>query len=98
MLLCEKCNNYYFEEEGGCASPSVIDVFGNFFRKYKCKYYRKITYENMLNQTKAMLRILLWIMKLGHNRKHLYQIGRNRRIIEARKYYFELRDYLFNKL
>jgi len=62
MLLCEKCNNFYFpecDEDGcwsiGCKNPNVLEVFNNFCRRYKCKYYQKISLEKMLRETKRVL-------------------------------------------
>ena len=98
MILCEKCDKFYFpefDEDGysiGCQSPSVIDVFDNFIRLYKCKYYRKISYNNMLKEAKKALSRLLW---LNHRTRSNYPIGKNRRIIQFRKDYFNYRDYLF---
>lgn len=101
MILCEKCNNFYFpemdEDENfsmGCSSPSVIDVFGNFTRRYKCKYYRKITYKKMFRET-----IMSLYRLTGHNlryrSKSKFPKGRNNHMIAQQEDYFEYRDYLF---
>lgn len=101
MILCEKCEKFYFpefDEDGysmGCQSPSVVDVFDNFIRLYKCKYYRKISYDKMLKETKKALSRLFWYSRKSRSN---YPIGRNRRIIQSRNEYFEYRDYLFNTL
>ena len=58
LLLCQKCNNYLhpdYDGSDGCESPKVIDIFGNFHRKKKCKYYQKIKREKMLKLVKYIL-------------------------------------------
>ena len=98
MLLCEKCEKYYFpevDEDGhvsmGCKSPSVIDVFCNFVRRFKCKYYRKISYEKMLKEIKNLLRRLIW-----YNRKGKTIPGLTLWYVLARyEEYLDFKDYLF---
>lgn len=69
-ILCEKCENYIFPEgdqdgfvTDGCKHPKVVSVFGNFHRKYKCKYFKKISRRKMKTETLKSLRELkssLW--------------------------------------
>lgn len=65
MILCEKCDNFLFpecDEDGyigvGCREPKVVDVFMNFFRKFKCKYYKQLTYSKMHKEVKNRLRVI----------------------------------------
>lgn len=105
MILCDKCEKYIWpepDEDGnwsaGCLSPSVISIFMNFFRKNKCKYYKKISYGKLLKRCK---------FKLSHiNHYSFYYRDRDKRIVSKwGKYsrsrlrehindYLELRDYL----
>jgi len=100
MILCEKCEKFYFpegDEDGmvsmGCSSPSVIDVFGNFIRLYKCRYYRKISYKKMFRETKLQLHALIW--ENWRRKKSRYPKGRVSHMRSLQKEYFEYRDYLF---
>lgn len=91
LLLCEKCNNYYFD--GGCKSPSVIDAFGNFYRRYKCKYYRKIKYKRLIFHCRQILRQLIY----GGRRRakygnHYYPLSH---YLWEQEKYFLLKDLLF---
>lgn len=94
MILCEKCNNYDYE--GFCESPSVISTFGNFFRKYKCKYYRRIKYGKLLLHMKRQLKSLIYY---GRNRmrgvRRFRYLPLGVHILWEQEHYFNLRDYLF---
>jgi len=99
-MLCEKCENLYFPEVDadwnvsiGCKSPSVIDVFCNFMRLYKCKYYRKISYVKMLKETKNSLQRLIWYnrkRKPVNKHSFSYVIDRNNEYLEYKNYLFEI--------
>lgn len=105
--LCEICNNFISpepDEDGficmGCKSPKVISEFQNFIRKYKCKYFRKITYENFFQETKKILSRIT--NKTFHYRDKKYKYKTNKHTIQDYKYliedYINFRDYLFSKL
>jgi len=105
--LCVICNNYISpepDEDGiiclGCKSPKVISEFGNFLRKYKCKYYRKITYDNFFQETKNILRELTRKTFFYRDRKCKSKTTLS--TIKSYKWllnrYISYRDYLFKKL
>ena len=84
--MSEELRNF-FCFDGGCRSPSVIDIFGNFIRKYKCRYYKKIKYTKLLNIAKQRLRQLIYLNRVR------YQAFERK--LWLQKKYFEYRDYLF---
>lgn len=105
MILCEKCEKFSFpegDEDGnfsmGCSSPSVIDIFGNFTRRYKCRYYRKISYKKLLKETKNVLHGLVYYRLFRSRRKIRWVKGRVRHLISLQKEYFEYKNYLFQIL
>ena len=107
MILCDKCAKYLppeIDEENswsaGCLSPSVISEFLNFFRLKKCKYYRKISYAQMLNRCKSLLNDINSYSFHYRDKRYLNKTTKwkvkcwNRTILD----YLEFKAYLFNEI
>lgn len=107
MILCEKCDQFLFpecDEDGiwsaGCKSPKVVSVFMNFFRKKKCRYYQKISYDKLLKETKIVLsRLTSYTFHYRDKRYpgHVSPFNLNRFKTNLQDY-IEFKEFLFNEL
>lgn len=106
LWKCEKCTDFDFpegDEDGnvvfGCNNPNVISVFLNFMRKYKCKYYQKIKYEQLLKECRNQVSYLTrFFFRYRERRWDAIPTYRIKRFWRQLEHYFELRDYLFNEV
>lgn len=100
LIICDKCEKYdyptYIYPEPSCKSPSVITIFDNFYRKGRCRYYKKVRLETALNRLKEMLKHLnhiSWLMERKRFREN--QIKWLKRRIHA---YIEFKEFIDKEL
>ena len=89
-----------------CKDPNVVTVFGNFYRKKKCKYYKQITYEKMLKEVKRRLSAITSYSFYYRDPRKIGPLGPPSKLTKGKitwikfdiRRYLDYRDYLFNEL
>lgn len=111
LIKCDVCKYYDFpelDEDGhicvGCNHPKVISCFMNFFRLNKCKYYRKITYNQLLKECKRQVHRLYatsfyYRDPAGNNKiRRKMPNYKPKQFLRNLEYYLDLRDFLFDEI
>lgn len=106
LWKCEKCTSFSFPEgdedenvSWDCYNDNVIVIALNFVRKYKCKYYQKIKYEQLLKECRNHVSTFSSIsFYYRDKRTRIMPAYKPQQIWRDLEHYFELRDYLFNEV